>query len=172
MGSLLVDCFAVMNTNTALVMIIACSGSLGHVLDHLVHEHLAAAAGAGSRRHAHLGTRKFTQPAQTGSQHLAVPDNAAASLIEVTNAVPQESHDQAWSMRPRRLNRDSSANSKTLPQSGHFGRPDLRSQGPVVTYFGTRIVRSSSMPPRCSLTAPNQSPGMLRIAYGAAATPS
>jgi hypothetical protein len=25
-------------------------------------------------------------------------------------------------MRPRRLNRDSSANSKTLPQSGHFGR--------------------------------------------------
>jgi hypothetical protein len=51
-----------------------------------------------------------------------VPVNAAASLIEVTNAVPHASHDQAWSMRPRRLNRDSSANSKTLPQSGHFGR--------------------------------------------------
>jgi hypothetical protein len=51
-----------------------------------------------------------------------VPDNAAASLIEVTNALPHASHDQAWSMRPRRLNRDSSANSKTLPQSGHFGR--------------------------------------------------
>jgi hypothetical protein len=51
-----------------------------------------------------------------------VPDNAAASLIEVTNALPHASHDHAWSMRPRRLNRDSSANSKTLPQSGHFGR--------------------------------------------------
>jgi hypothetical protein len=106
-----------MNTNTALVMIIACSDSLDHVLDHL-----AAAAGAGTRRHAYLGTRKFTQPAKTGSQHLAVPVNAAASLIEVTNAVPHVSHDQAWSMRPRRLNRDSSANSKTLLQSGHFGR--------------------------------------------------
>jgi hypothetical protein len=111
-----------MNTNTALVMIIACSDSLDHVLDHLVHEHLAAAIGAGARRHAYLGTRKFTQPAQAGSQHLAVPDNAAASLIEVTNAVPHASHDQAWSMRPRRLNRDSSAISRTLPQSGHFGR--------------------------------------------------
>jgi hypothetical protein len=106
-----------MNTNTALVMIIACSDSLGHVL-----QHLAAAIGPRTRRHACLDTRKFTQPAQTGSQHLAVPDNAAASLIEVTNAVPHSSHDQAWSMRPRRLNRDSSANSKMLPQSGHFGR--------------------------------------------------
>src|SRR5580704_2236472 len=103
MGSLLVDCFAVMNTNTALMMIIACSDSL---------DHLAAAAGSGTRRHACLDTRKFTQPAQTGSQHLAVPDNAAASLIEVTNTLPHASHDQAWSMRPRRLNRDSSANSK------------------------------------------------------------
>src|ERR1700731_417472 len=113
MGSLLVDCFAVMNTNTALVMIIACSDSL---------DHLAAAAGSGPRRHAYRGTRKFTQTAHTGSQPLAVPDNAAASLIEVTNAVPHASHDQAWSMRPRRLNRDSSAISRTLPQSGHFGR--------------------------------------------------
>jgi hypothetical protein len=74
-----------MNTNTALVMIIACSGTLAH---------LAAAVGRGARQ-ACLDTRKFTQPAQAGSQHLAVPDNAAASLIEVTNAVPQASHDQA-----------------------------------------------------------------------------
>jgi hypothetical protein len=79
-----------MNTNTALVMIIACSDSLDQVFDHL-----AAAVGAGRRRHAYRGTRKFTQPAQTGSQHLAVPDNAAVSLIEVTNAVPHASHDQA-----------------------------------------------------------------------------
>jgi hypothetical protein len=106
-----------MNTNTALAMIIACSGSFGHVLDHL-----AATVGSGMRRHACLDTRKFTQLAQTGRQHLAAPDNAAASLIEVTNALPQASHDQAWSMRPRRLNRDSSAISRTLPQSGHFGR--------------------------------------------------
>src|SRR5580704_7953865 len=111
MGSLLVDCFAVMNTNTALVMIIACSDSLDHVLDHLF-DHLAAAVGRGTRRHACLDTRKFTQPAQTGRPHLAVTDNAAASLIEVTNTLPHASHDQAWSMRPRRLNRDSSANSK------------------------------------------------------------
>jgi hypothetical protein len=90
-----VDCFAVMNTNTALVMIIACSDGLDHVLDHL-----ASAIRPGTRRHACLDTRKFTQPAQTGSQHLAVLDNAAASLIEVTNALPHASHDQAWSMRP------------------------------------------------------------------------
>jgi hypothetical protein len=80
-----------MNTNTALVTIIACSDGL---------DHLAAAIGPRTRRHACLDTRKFTQPAQTGSQHLAVPVNAAASLIEVTNAVPHASHDQAWSMRP------------------------------------------------------------------------
>jgi hypothetical protein len=49
----------------------------------------------GGARQACLDTRKFTQLAQAGSQHLAVPDNAAASLIEVTNAVPQASHDQA-----------------------------------------------------------------------------
>jgi hypothetical protein len=70
-----------MNTNTALVMIIACSDSLDHVLDHVL-DHLAAAIGAGTRRHACLDTRKFTQPAQTGRQHLAVPDNAAASPIQ------------------------------------------------------------------------------------------
>jgi hypothetical protein len=75
-----------MNTNTALVMIIARSDSL---------DHLAAAVGRGGARQACLDTRKFTQLAQAGSQHLAVPDNAAASLIEVTNAVPQASHDQA-----------------------------------------------------------------------------
>jgi hypothetical protein len=89
-GYLPVDCSAVMNTNTALAVIIACSDSLDHVFDHL-----AAATGLRSRRHACLATRKFTQPAQAGRRHLAVPANAAASLIEVTNAVPQASHDQA-----------------------------------------------------------------------------
>jgi hypothetical protein len=43
--------------------------------------------------------------------------------MEVTNSLPQPSHDQAWSMRPRTLKRDSSAMSRTLPQRGHFGRP-------------------------------------------------
>jgi hypothetical protein len=70
-----------MNTNTALVMIIACSDGLDHVFDH-VFDHLAAATGPRTRRHACLATRKFTQPVQAGRQHLAVADNAAASLIQ------------------------------------------------------------------------------------------
>jgi hypothetical protein len=74
------------NTNTALAAIIACSGGFGQ---------LAATVGLDTRHHAGLDTRKFTQPAQTGRQHLAVPESAAASLIEVTNALPQPSHDQA-----------------------------------------------------------------------------
>jgi hypothetical protein len=40
----------------------------------------------------------------------------------VANAVPQSSHDQAWSIWPATLNRDSSAISNTLSQCGHFGR--------------------------------------------------
>jgi hypothetical protein len=73
-------------TNTAWAVIIACSDGLGQ---------LAATVGPDTRHHACLDTRKFTQPAQTGRQHLAVPESAAASLIEVTNALPQPSHDQA-----------------------------------------------------------------------------
>jgi hypothetical protein len=155
-----------MNTNTALVMIIACSDRLDHVLDHL-----AAAVGSRPRRHACLDMRKFTQPDQTGSQHLAVPAKAAASLIDVTNALPHASHDQAWSMRPRRLNRDSSAISRMLPQSGHFGRLKssvARTRVDALWHADcTIIVAPSSM-----LAHRTQSAGMLRVAYGAAATPS
>src|SRR5580700_3828557 len=169
MGSLLVDCSAVMNTNTALVTIIACSDRLDHVLDHVL-DHLAAAVGSRPRRHACLDTRKFTQPDQTGSQHLAVPAKAAASLIDVTNALPHASHDQAWSMRPRRLNRDSSAISRMLPQSGHFGRLKssvARTRVDALWHADCTIIVNAS-----SMLAPNQSSGMLRVAYGAAATPS
>jgi hypothetical protein len=42
--------------------------------------------------------------------------------IEVTNSLPQLSHDQSCSTQPLALNRDSSATSKTLPQRGQFGR--------------------------------------------------
>jgi hypothetical protein len=77
-------------------------------------------------------------------------------------------------MRPRRLNRDSSANSKTLPQSGHFGRLKssvARTRVDALWYADcTIIVDPSSM--LVHRTQPiNQSPGMLRVAYGAAATP-
>jgi hypothetical protein len=44
------------------------------------------------------------------------------SLIVVMKALPQSSHDQAWSIRPPALNRDSSATSRMLSQRGHFGR--------------------------------------------------
>jgi hypothetical protein len=66
-----------MNTNTALAVIIACSDSLDQVLGHL-----AAAIGPRMRRPICRDTQKFTQRLQAGKQHLAVPDNAAASLIQ------------------------------------------------------------------------------------------
>jgi hypothetical protein len=57
-----------------------------------------------------------------------------------------------------------------LPQSGHFGRLKssvARTRVDAVWHAdGTIIVDASSM------LAPNQSPGMLRVAYGAVATPS
>jgi hypothetical protein len=159
-----------MNTNTALVTIIACSDRLDHVLDHVL-DHLAAAVGSRPRRHACFDTRKFTQPDQTGSQHLAVPAKAAASLIDVTNALPHASHDQAWSMRPRRLNRDSSAISRMLPQSGHFGRLKssvARTRVDALWHADCTII----VDPSSTLAHRTQSLAMLRVAYGAAATPS
>jgi hypothetical protein len=57
------------------------------------------------------------------------------NLIEVRNWLPQSSHDQAWSIRPLALNRDSSATSKTLPHCGQSGRlnfavASVRNRGP------------------------------------------
>jgi hypothetical protein len=69
------------------------------------------------------------------------------------------------------LNRDSSAISKTLPQSGHFGRLKssvARTRVDALWHADcTIIVDASSM----LAHRPNQSPGMLKVAYGAAATP-
>jgi hypothetical protein len=47
--------------------------------------------------------------------------------MEVTNALPQSSQDQRWSIRPKASaalasKRDSSAIKRTLPQRGQFGR--------------------------------------------------
>jgi hypothetical protein len=100
--------------------------------------------------------------------------NAAASLIEVTNAVPQPSHDQAWSIRPRRLNRDASAISSTLPQSGHFGRR----KSPVATtrldafWHAVWSIIADASSTFAHRTHRQESPSMLKVAYGAAATPS
>jgi hypothetical protein len=57
------------------------------------------------------------------------------NLIDVRNWLPQSSHDQAWSIRPLALNRDSSATSNTLPHCGQFGRlnfavASVRNRGP------------------------------------------
>jgi len=60
---------------------------------------------------------RTSRPVRTGHRR------RGKSRIEVTNSLPQSSHDQVWSIRPRILNRDCSAMSRTLPQRGQLGRP-------------------------------------------------
>src|SRR5271170_7636205 len=82
--------------------------------------------------------------------------------MEVTNRLPQSSHDQVWSMRPLALNRDSSATSRMLPQPGHFGRlrfsvawTRLDEATFAVTWHADWTIIVDS--PRRSLTAPRDS---------------
>src|SRR5580700_3021649 len=74
--------------------------------------------------------------------------------MEVTNSWAHSSHDQAWRMRPLKLNADSSAISRTLSQRGHFGR--LKS---YLTGFGALQANWTVIvePPRRPLTHPDLS---------------
>jgi hypothetical protein len=71
--------------------------------------------------------------------------------IEVTNSYEHSSHAQACRMRPLRLNADSSAISRMLPQRGHLGRRKscVTGSGALQAYW-TVIVD----PPRRSHTHP------------------
>jgi hypothetical protein len=95
----------------------------------------------------------------------------------VTNAVPQWSHDQAWSIWPVKLNRDFSAISNTLPQCGHFGR--LKSW--VASKFWVASIGIAELwhadwtiivDPSSTLLPRIQQWRTLGVPYGAAATPS
>lgn len=79
------------------------------------------------------------------------------NLIEVTKAWPQSSHDQAWSIRPWALKRDSSATSSTPPQRGQRGR--LRFFALSADVEGAWHSDWTIMvdPPSLSLTTPNRS---------------
>ena len=90
-------------------------------------------------------------------------------VIEVTNSCAQSSHDQAWRMRPLRLNSDTSAISRTMPHAGILVGQNSASK---LLGRGRRLECSSSTSPRRSLTAPRfRYCVMLRRVCGAAATP-
>src|SRR5271169_217915 len=64
--------------------------------------------------------------------------------MEVTNSCAQSSHDQAWRMRPLRLNADFSAISTTLPQRGHLGRRNSYVTGSEASQANCMVIVETS----------------------------
>lgn len=144
---------------------------------------LGAAASLASPGAPKRGARRFNTSDATNKRKIgrsrAFSRHAGRghNVIEVTNSCAQSSHDQAWRIRPLRLNSDTSAINRTLPQRGHFGRLKSGVTGSLAVQANSLAVQANWMlivdPPRRSDTAPRccHLELILCAVCGAAATP-